>query len=66
MAFEKFTVKAVEAIAEAQRLAARQGNPDIRPAHLLLCLLEQENGVVPSLLRKIGVDPGLMTQQTSC
>ena len=64
MAFEKFTVKAVEAIADAQRLAARQGNPDIRPAHLLLCLLEQENGVAPNLFRKIGADPTLMAQQT--
>ena len=64
MAFEKFTVKAVEAIADAQRLAARQGNPEIRPAHLLCCLLEQENGVVPNLLRKIGADPALMLQQT--
>ncbi|MEC7241825.1 MAG: ATP-dependent chaperone ClpB [Myxococcota bacterium] len=64
MAFEKFTVKAVEAIADAQRLAAREGNPDIRPAHLLLCLLQQENGVVPNILRKIGADPGLMSQQT--
>jgi ATP-dependent Clp protease ATP-binding subunit ClpB len=63
MAFEKFTVKAVESIADAQRLAARMGNPEIRPAHLFLGLLEQEKGVVPNLLRKIGADPGLISQQ---
>ena len=63
MAFEKFTVKAVEAIADAQRLAAKMGNPEIRPAHLLLCMLEQDKGVVPNLLRKIGTDPGLLKGQ---
>ena len=63
MAFEKFTVKAVESIADAQRLAARIGNPEIRPAHLFLELLEQDKGVVPNLLRKIGADPSLLSQQ---
>ncbi len=63
MAFEKFTVKAVEAIADAQRLAAKMGNPEIRPAHLLLCMLEQDKGVVPNLLRKIGAEPGLLKGQ---
>jgi ATP-dependent Clp protease ATP-binding subunit ClpB len=63
MAFEKFTVKAVESIADAQRLAARIGNPEIRPAHLFLELLEQDKGIVPNLLRKIGADPSLLSQQ---
>jgi ATP-dependent Clp protease ATP-binding subunit ClpB len=65
MAFEKFTVKAVEAIAESQRLAGRMGNPEIRPAHLLLTLLDQEQGIIPNLLRKIGADPGTLRNQTS-
>ena len=34
MSFEKFTVKAVEAIAESQRIAGRMGNPEVR-LHLL-------------------------------
>ncbi|MCB9762372.1 MAG: ATP-dependent chaperone ClpB [Alphaproteobacteria bacterium] len=62
MAFEKFTVKAIEAIAEAQRIAGRMGNPEIRPAHLLLSLLEQDKGIIPNLLSKVGANPATVKQ----
>ena len=62
MAFEKFTVKAVEAIAESQRIAGRMGNPEIRPGHLLLSLLVQDKGIVPRVLQRIGVDPGALQE----
>jgi hypothetical protein len=39
MRFERFTVKAREAIADAQNLAGKKGNPEIRPHQLLLVLL---------------------------
>ena len=65
MAYEKFTVKAVESIADAQRLAAQKGNPEIRPAHLLMSLLNQEQGIVPNILRKIGADPALLSTQSA-
>jgi ATP-dependent Clp protease ATP-binding subunit ClpB len=55
MNFDRFTVKAREAISDAQNLAGRQGNPQLRPHHLLLSLLEQDKGVVGSLLKHIGV-----------
>ena len=55
MKFERFTVKAREAIADAQNLAGRLGNPEIRPAHLLSVLLTQDKGVVGSLLKHVGV-----------
>ena len=55
MKFEKFTVKAREAIADAQRMAGRLGNPEIRPGHLLAVLLTQEGGVVPSVLRNAAI-----------
>jgi len=55
MKFERFTVKAREAIADAQNLAGRLGNPEIRPHHLLSVLLTQERGVVQSLLKHVGV-----------
>ena len=57
MSFEKFTVKAVEAIAEAQRVAGRMGNPEVRPAHILLTLLEQDKGIIPNLLNRVGASP---------
>jgi ATP-dependent Clp protease ATP-binding subunit ClpB len=42
MDFQRLTVKSQEAIAAAQELARRRGNPEIVPEHLLLALLEQE------------------------
>ena len=53
MKFDRFTVKAREAISDSQNLAGRQGNPEIRPQHLLLVLLGQEKGVIQSLLRHV-------------
>src|SRR6266516_982959 len=42
MDFNKLTVKAQEAVASAQELARRRGNPEITPDHLLLALLDQD------------------------
>ena len=42
MNFEKLTIKSQEAVAAAQELARRLGNPEIHPEHLLLALLDQE------------------------
>ena len=42
MDFNRLTVKSQEAVAEAQELARRRGNPEVLPAHLLLALLDQE------------------------
>ena len=56
MKFEKFTVKSREAIADAQNLAGKMGNPEIRPQHLLMVLVTQDKGVVASLLKHVGVD----------
>jgi len=55
MKFEKFTKKGTEAIADAQRMAERFGNPEIRPGHLLAALLVQEGGSVPRIVRELGV-----------
>ena len=52
MKFERFTVKAREAIADAQALAGKLGNPEIRPHHLLTVLLTQDKGVVESLVKR--------------
>ncbi len=53
---DRFTVKTQEAVADAQRLAAAARNPEIAPAHLLVALLEQEDGLVPAVLNKLGAD----------
>jgi ATP-dependent Clp protease ATP-binding subunit ClpB len=53
--WEKLTVKSQEAIAQAQARATELGNPEVQPAHLLLALIEDREGVIPSVLGKIGV-----------
>lgn len=54
MDFNKFTIKASEAVQEAMNLTASRGHQEITPPHLLLALVGQTGGVVPSLLSKIG------------
>src|SRR3954467_14813309 len=53
---DRFTVKSQEAVAAAQRLAAERRNPEVAPAHLLLALLDQEDGLVVPVLQKVGAD----------
>lgn len=57
MRFDKLTIKAQEAVQEAIHLAERFRHPAVDNEHLLLALLRQEGGVVPSLLQKLGVVP---------
>ncbi|MGZ5332651.1 MAG: ATP-dependent chaperone ClpB [Solirubrobacterales bacterium] len=54
---DRFTVKAQEAVAGAQRLASEGSNPEVAPAHLLLVLLEQDEGLVVPILQRVGIDP---------
>ena len=57
MQLDRFTVKAQEAVAAAQRLASEHSNPEVAPAHLLLALLEQDDGLVVPVLQRMEVDP---------
>ena len=56
--FEKMTVKAQEALQSAQELAATHENQAIEPAHLLLALIGQVDGVVSPLLARLGIEVG--------
>src|SRR6476660_3426027 len=53
---DRFTIKAQEAVAAAQRLASENSNAEVAPAHLLLALLDQDDGVVVPVLQRLGVD----------
>ena len=53
---DRFTIKSQEAVAAAQRLASEHSNPEVAPTHLLLALLEQDEGVVVPVLQRLGVD----------
>lgn len=55
--WEKFTVKAQEAVQHANNLASEHGNPELMPLHLLAALLEDKEGIVPPVLEKIGIGP---------
>src|SRR5205085_12600126 len=57
MNFNKLTVKAQEAITDAQNLARGAGNPELTPEHLLLALLRQYGGIVAPILNKLGQNP---------
>lgn len=57
MRLDRFTIKAQEAISEAQNLADQNGQPEITSEHLLLALLSQEEGIVSPVMQKVGVDP---------
>ena len=51
------TTKTNEALQAALKSASAAGNPDIRPGHLLVALLEQEDGIAAPLLTAAGVEP---------
>jgi ATP-dependent Clp protease ATP-binding subunit ClpB len=53
--WEKLTVKSQQAMEQAQARSAELGNPEVLPVHLLLALVEDREGVIPSVLDKIGV-----------
>jgi ATP-dependent Clp protease ATP-binding subunit ClpB len=61
---DRFTVKAQEAVAAASRLASESGNTEIAPAHLLLVLLEQDDGLVVPVLHKLGADVDAIIART--
>jgi len=55
--WDKFTVKAQEAVQRANDLASQHGNPELVPAHLVAALIEDKEGIVPPTLEKIGIGP---------
>jgi ATP-dependent Clp protease ATP-binding subunit ClpB len=57
MRFDRFTIKSQEVIQTAQSLAARYGNQQIEPEHLLSAMLADREGTAVALLRKLGVAP---------
>src|SRR6202051_1512360 len=55
--WDKFTVKAQEAMQRANELASEHGNPEVAPLHLLAALVEDKEGIVAPVLEKIGIGP---------
>jgi ATP-dependent Clp protease ATP-binding subunit ClpB len=63
MQADRFTIKAQEAVAAAQRLATQFHNSEVVPQHLLLAVLEQEDGFAPAALRKLSADVAAITER---
>jgi len=61
MRYDKLTLKAQEAIGGMQNIASRYNHQALEPEHLLMALLDQAEGVVPSILKKLGVDIGAVS-----
>src|ERR1039457_1072288 len=59
MNIERFTHKAQEALQKTAQAARAEGHPEATPEHLTQALLLQGEGVVPALLERVGVAPGL-------
>jgi ATP-dependent Clp protease ATP-binding subunit ClpB len=57
MRWDKFTVMSQEAFQAAQAKAEQMGHQEVRPEHLLLSFLEQEENIVNAVMAKLGVNP---------
>src|SRR4051812_33134697 len=55
--WDKLTLKSQEAVQKASELAAENGNAEPLPIHLLAALLEDKEGIVAPVLRRIGTSP---------
>ena len=56
MRFDRFTIKAQEALETAQNLATDTQSPELAVEHLMLALIRQTDGIVTPILQKLGVD----------
>ncbi len=56
MKFDKFTIKVQEALMSARSLAQTNDNQQIEPIHIILSLLEQQEGITSPLLQKLGIN----------
>src|SRR5579884_370997 len=55
--WDKLTVKAQEAVQQANEVAAENGNPELLPVHVLAALARDREGIVPPVLERVGANP---------
>ncbi|PIQ84174.1 MAG: ATP-dependent chaperone ClpB [Candidatus Omnitrophica bacterium CG11_big_fil_rev_8_21_14_0_20_63_9] len=63
MRLDKLTIKAQEALQEAQSAAQRRNHQRLEPEHVLLALIDQENGLVGQILEKVGVGASRLSNE---
>jgi len=64
MKFDKFTLKAQEALATAQQIAMAKSHTVLAPLHLLSAILDDDNGIAVMILKKIGVNVSRVREMT--
>ena len=62
MNIQKFTQKSIEAVNDCEKLAYDYGNQELEQEHLLLALLDQEDGQIPKLIEKMEIDLNHFTE----
>jgi len=63
MRFDKFTLKVQEALQDAQAMAATLGHQAIEPEHMLLSLLQQQDGIASAIVTKLNAAPQKIEQE---
>jgi ATP-dependent Clp protease ATP-binding subunit ClpB len=63
MRFDKLTLKAQEALQEAQAITEKHDHQQVEPEHLLLALILQTEGIIPQVFQKLGVSLPVLTSQ---
>lgn len=62
MNLERFTHKAQEAITNCRAILARYGHSQVTPEHLLLSLMEQDEGLAPKIVERLKVNPEIIVE----
>ena len=63
MNINKFTQKSIQAVQDCEKTAMEYGNQEIEQEHLLYALLTQEDGLIPKMMEKMGLDVNLVTNR---
>ena len=63
MNINKFTQKSLQAVQDCEKIAMDYGNQEIEQEHLLYALLTQDDGLIPKMIEKMGLDIGVVTQR---
>ena len=63
MNINKFTQKSLQAVQGCEKTAIEYGNQELEQEHLLYALLTQDEGLIPKMLEKMGVNPNLFLNQ---
>ena len=63
MNINKFTQKSLQAVQDCEKTAMEYGNQEIEQEHLLYALLTQDDGLIPKMMEKMGLDKNLVVNR---